>query len=88
MSAAGINNKEAYLRKMILDGYIIHVDLSNVRELTRLLSNATNNLNQVAKRVNEGGSIYENDIINLQANYDRLWEQADAILRSLANIQK
>ena len=88
MTAAGIRNKEAYLRKMSLDGYIIRLDLAAVKEMTRLLSNATSNMNQIAKRANETRSIYESDIQDLQAHYDRLWEQANSILRSLANIQK
>ena len=88
MAAAGIRNREAYLRKMALDGYVIRLDLSAVKGMTRLLSNATNNLNQIAKRANETRSVYGDDIKDLQAHYDRLWEQAEAILRSLANIQK
>ena len=88
MAAAGIRNREAYLRKMTLDGYIIRLDLSAVKEMTRLLANATNNMNQLTKRANETRSIHESDIKDLKANYDSLWEQADAILRSLANIQK
>ena len=87
MAAAGIRNKEAYLRKMSLDGYVIRLDLADVREMTRLLANATNNMNQIAKRANETRNIYESDIQDLQAHYDSLWEKADAILRSLANIQ-
>lgn len=88
MTAAGIRNREAYLRKMSLDGYIIRLDLAAVKEMTRLLSNATNNMNQIAKRANETRSIHESDIQDLREQYDRLWEQAEAILRSLANIQK
>ena len=88
MAAAGIRNREAYLRKMVLDGYILRLDLSVVKEMTRLLSNATNSMNQIAKRANETRSVYESDIKDLQAHYDNLWGQADAILRSLANIQK
>jgi len=88
MATAGIINKEAYLRKMALDGYIIRLDLSNVREMVRLLSNATNNLNQIAKRANETRSVYKSDVQDLQAHYELLWEQAEDILRSLANIQK
>ena len=88
MAAAGIRNREAYLRKMSLDGYIIRLDLSAVNEMTRLLSNVASNMNQIAKRVNETRNIYESDIKDLQAHYDSLWEQADAILRSLANIKK
>ena len=88
MATAGIRNKEAYLRKMTLDGYVIRLNLADVREMTRLLSNATNNMNQIAKRANETRSIHQSDIQDLQARYNGLWEQAEAILRSLANIQK
>ena len=88
MAVAHISNKEAYLRKMALDGYIIRLDLKEVKEMVRLLSNATNNINQVAKRANETRSIYESDIKELQAQLDGLWGQTDTILRSLANIQK
>jgi ABC-type transporter Mla subunit MlaD len=73
---------------MSLDGYILRLDLSVVKEMTRLLSNATNNMNQIAKRVNETRNIYEDDIKDLQAHYNNLYEQADVIIRSLANIQK
>ena len=88
MEAAGIKNKEAYFRKMVLGGYILRLDLSDVREMTRLLSNSTNNLNQIARRINADGSIFASDIKDIQNNYDRLYEQAEKILLSLANIQK
>jgi len=88
MTAAGIRNREAYLRKMVMDGYIVRLDLTEVRQMVRLLSGATSNLNQIAKRANETRSIYESDIRDLQDNYERLWEQAEAILRSLAKIQR
>jgi len=88
MAVAGIRNRESYLRKMSLDGYVIRLDLSAVNEMTRLLSNVANNMNQIAKRANETRSIYESDIKDLQAHYDNLWGQADTILRSLANFKK
>jgi uncharacterized protein (DUF1778 family) len=88
MSAAGINNKEHYFRKMVLDGYILRLDLADIRDMTNLLSNATNNLNQIAKGVNADGSIFASDIKDIQENYDRLWEQTNKILKSLANIRK
>ena len=88
MASAGIINREAYLRKMTLDGYIVRLDLSDVREMVRLLSNATNNINQVAKRANETRSIYEKDLHELQGSYLKLWEQVDRVLRMLANVQK
>jgi len=88
MAAAGIRNKEAYFRKMVLGGYILRLDLTDVREMTRLLSNSTTNLNQIAKRVNADGSIFASDIKDIQDNYDLLWKQAEKIILSLANIQR
>ena len=88
MTAANIRNREAYIRKMVLDGYIVRLDLSDVRKMVQLLSNATSNLNQIAKRANETRSIYESDIQDLQAHYEKLWEQAEAILRGLAKVKR
>ena len=86
MAAAGISNKEAYLRKMVLDGYVVRLDFSDVRKMVSLLSNAANNLNQIAKRVNETHNIYESDIKDLQNNYEKLWVQAEEIMRKLAKL--
>jgi hypothetical protein len=88
MEHANIRNREAYIRKMILDGYIVRLDLTDVRKMVRLLSNATSNLNQIAKRANETRSIYESDINDLQDHYEKLWEQAEAILRGLAKVKR
>ena len=88
MKASGMRNKEGYFRKMVLGGYILRLDFTDVREMTRLLSNATNNLNQIAKRVNTDGNIFASDIKDIQDDYELLWEQAKKILLSLANIQQ
>ena len=86
MAASGIRNREAYLRKMCLNGYVVRVDFSDVREMVRVLRNATNNLNQVAKRANETRSIYEPDIKDLQDNYEKVWLAAEMILKKVANL--
>lgn len=71
MAETGIVSLSAYLRKMAIDGYIIHVDLSDICALTKLLGICSNNLNQYVRRANETGSIYAADIEDL---YDRLFE--------------
>ena len=48
MAEAGISNTGAYVRKMALNGYILHVDLAPVKELVSLQRRCSNNLNQVA----------------------------------------
>jgi len=86
MREAGISNRGAYIRKMILDGYVIKVDFSDVREMVRLLRNATNNLNQMARRSNETRSIYASDIQDLQDNYEKLWQSAESIMKKLSKM--
>ena len=84
MEQAGVNNMRAFLLKQAIDGRVIHVELKSVNEMCRLLSNATNNINQVAKRINETGNIYADDINDLSDRYNELWTQAREILRKLS----
>jgi hypothetical protein len=87
MERAGVTGFGAFARKMLIDGYHINVDLSDVRELVSLLRRCSNNLNQIAKRANETRSIYEADIEDLRRRYDTLWEAANGILAGLAKIK-
>lgn len=86
MAETGIINQSAYLRKMALDGYIIHLDMTEIRELTRLLSICSNNLNQYVKRANETGRIYAADIEDLSERLDIIRDQVGLVLRKFANV--
>ena len=68
MAEAGISNMGAYMRKMALNGYVLHVDLSDIRELVALQRRCANNLNQVAVHANTYG-IYPSEIASLQKDY-------------------
>ena len=87
MDEAGVKNRSAFIRKMALDGYIVKLDMDDIREMIRLLRNATNNLNQIAKRANAGGGIYGADIADMQTKQDEIWETAKEILARLAAIR-
>lgn len=86
MAELGITNLSAYLRKMAVDGYIIHLDMSDIQEMIRLLRICSNNLNQYARRANEAGSIYAADVDDLRTRLDSLWDGMDKLLRGFANI--
>ena len=75
MAELGITNLSAYLRKMAVDGYIIHLDTGDIQEMVRLLRICSNNLNQYARRANETGSIYATDVEDLRERLDGLWDQ-------------
>ena len=83
----GVRNRCAYLRKMAIDGYYICVELSDVKEMVRLLRIYGNNLNQIARRANEGDSIYRNDIEDLQKNMQELWKMMRQILEKLSCLE-
>ncbi len=86
MQETGISNRAAYLRKMALNGYIIRLDVKEIREMSRLLRNCSNNLNQYAKKANQTGSIYGADIEDLQARMDELMGDMNHLIEGLANI--
>ena len=86
MEECGVTNLSAFLRKMALDGYIIHLDMTELQELTRLLRICSNNLNQYAKRANEVGSVYAADIEDLHSRLNEIWELTGKLLQGFANI--
>ena len=86
MNLAQISNREAYLRKMACDGYVVRIDFADLRELVRLLSSSTNSLNQIAKRTNETRSIYAEDIKDLQDNYEKIRHSAESIMKKFAKL--
>ena len=84
MERLGILNREAYLRKMALDGYAVRLDLQELSRMAYLLQMCSNNLNQYAKRANESGRVYQTDIEDLRGRLDELIDLAKQILAQLA----
>ena len=85
MAEAGISNMGAYMRKMALNGYILHVDLSDIRELVTLQRRCANNLNQVAVHANTYGT-YPSEIAALRKDYADLWEPLSELLKKLSAV--
>ena len=85
MAEAGISNLSAYVRKMALNGYVLHVDLSDIRELVSLQRRCANNLNQVAVHANTYG-IYPSEIAALQKDYADLWEPLSQLIQELSEL--
>lgn len=87
MAQLGTTNMAAYLRKIAIDGYVVKLDLPELKEMISLLRRSGNNLNQIARRVNETGRIYDVDIGCLHEDQERLWAAANEILRRLSAIK-
>lgn len=71
-----------YLRKMAIDGYIIYTDTTDIKEMNRILGAISRSFNQIAKRINSGGSIYREDMEEIKARMDEIWQlQRDLLLK-------
>ena len=87
MESIGIQNLSAYMLKMAMNGFVIQLDLSDMKEVLRLMKINSNNLNQYAKKANETGSIYKEDIKELMAIHKELLQMLGEMLERLGNIE-
>ena len=82
MAQLGTKNFSAYARKMLIDGYIIHMDTSDIRAQTAELQKIGVNVNQIARRVNATGTVYEADIQEIKERLAQIWQLQRSILSS------
>ena len=87
MARIGVTNQEAFLRKMALDGLVIRLDLPELKQIISLLRYTSNNINQIAKRLNESGRAYDTDLTEILEKQKQLWGLANKILMKLSAIQ-
>ena len=86
MEAAGGVNQGAYIRKMILDGYIVNLDIPELKEIIHLLGPIGNNVNQIARRLNAEGSIYQQDIGEVEAQLEQNYKMLRKLITKLSKI--
>ena len=86
MAQLGTKNREAYLRKMALDGYVVRLELPELKELVSLMRYSSNNLNQLARRAHETGRIYDADLEDISQRQEQLWEGVEEILTQLSEL--
>ena len=67
-------NMGAYLRKMVIDGYIIKVDYTQQKKLAAAVSRAASNINQICRRINSKGNLYKDDVTELKERQKEIWQ--------------
>lgn len=87
MRQLGTSNFSAFMRKMAIDGYVVRLELPELKELVSLLRYSSNNLNQLTRRAHETGRIYEADLEDIQQSQERIWTAAEKIVSSLAALK-
>jgi nanoRNase/pAp phosphatase (c-di-AMP/oligoRNAs hydrolase) len=86
MALIGVTNISAFVRRMCLDGGIFKVDMPEIQEVSRLMSNTANNVNQIAKRVNSGGHAYREDVAHVDSQLTECRELFGQIMARLAKM--
>lgn len=86
MALMGVQNMQSYLRKMAIDGYAIQLDLPEIKEMISLLRRCSNNLNQIARRANETGRVYDVDMEEVLAMQNNLFTAMDSLLMRLSKL--
>ena len=83
MSMIGISNRSAYLRKAALDGYILHVDHSFLKDYNRQIRMVGININQITHHMNATGNLFKEDVFHIKKMMDEIWRLQRYILLSL-----
>ena len=87
MQELGTTNREAYLRKIAIDGMIVKLEVQELKEIVSLLRRTSNNVNQIAHRLNETGRIYEVDITDVQKQQEQLWNTLNRLMTQISGIR-
>ena len=82
MNQLGTRNFGAYARKMLIDGYVVQVDTSDIRAQTAELQKIGVNVNQIARRINSTGTVYAQDIEDIKGALAKIWQLQRYILSS------
>ncbi len=86
MDEVGIRSMTTYLMKMALNGYVINMDLSDLKEILRLIQISGNNLNQYAKKANETGKVYQEDLNEVKYNQQKIIQEMRKLFEKLTEI--
>ncbi len=81
-------NLSAYARKMLIDGYIVMLDLQEVKGHTAQLQKIGVNVNQIAKRINETGRIYADDMDEIKRVMEEVWRLERRLLLQFKGLTK
>lgn len=88
LELSNMRSKSAFIRHLILYGYVYDVDYSYLQEFNALLGRISSSLNQIAKRVNSTNNIYQDDMEQIKKEIDEIWRIQKSILSRQPSIKQ
>ena len=86
--ASGMKSMSAFLRKLVLYGYVYDVDYSYLRNYNTELGRISSSLNQIAKRMNATGNVYEADVKEVKELMKQVWQSQKSMLSKQPSIKQ
>lgn len=85
---SGLKSKAAFIRNLIIYGYVYDVDYSHLREYSNQLSRIGKNINQIVRLCEKTGHVYENDINNIKELMEKIWHTHESTLSKQPHINQ
>ncbi len=85
---SGKRNMASYLRYMAITGRIMNIELEDLKITSANVGRITSSLNQIAKRINATGNIYDEDIADMKDKVDKVWQELKSIRLALRSISQ
>ena len=67
-----------------MDGFILKLDMAEMKEMLSLMRRMSSNVNQIAKRTNETGRVYDADLEEIQNQQEELWSAMREVLQKFS----
>ena len=85
---SGMKSKSAFLRRLILYGFVYDLDYSDLRDYNATLGKISGNLNQIAKRMNATGNVYKADVEEVKKVMKQVWDTQLAMLKKQPSMKQ
>ncbi len=85
---SGMKSKSAFLRRLILYGFVYDIDYSYLRDYNAALGKIGGNLNQIAKRMNATGNVYKADVEEVKRLMKQVWDTQLAMLKKQPSMKQ
>lgn len=85
---SGLRSRSEFIRAMIFEGYIVHFDEEKFDKIYRLIGSISNNVNQIAVRVNSTNKAYAEDLQNIMEGQKEIWQQLNYLQSKLLRLKR
>lgn len=85
---SGLKSRSEFVRSMIFEGYIVHFDEEKFDKIYKLIGSISNNVNQIAVRVNSTNKVYAEDIVNIKEGQDKIWQLLNSLQSKLLRLKR